>query len=293
MNGFINVLKAPGVTSSTVVSLIRHITNMKKVGHAGTLDPAAAGVLPIMLGKATKLFDYLQDEGKEYISEFVFGINTDTLDMQGKVIAENYIKITQKQIKAIIPRFIGEIKQFPPKVSAISINGRKAYDLQRQGLDFDMPEKEVFVEKIELIRKTGLNSYLFKIKCSKGTYIRSLCRDIASYFNTYGYVNYLNRIKSGYFDIKEAHSIEDLRKTAIDKILIPIDKPIEYMQRADLDSCFKKELINGIKIQYNKKLDSVFRVYLNEIFIGLGRPERNNKIQYIKVFKRLVDEEDI
>lgn len=293
MNGFINLLKTPGITSSTAVSIIKRTYNLKKVGHAGTLDPGAAGVLPIMIGKATKLFDYLQDDKKEYIAEFVFGIDTDSLDMQGEITARNDINVTKEDIENILPKFLGKIKQYPPRVSAISINGKKAYELQRKGIDFEVPEKEVTIFNIELIRKTANNSFLFKIACSKGTYIRSLGRDIACELNTYAYVNYLLRTKSSCFKIENSFSIEDIKEISLDNVLTPIDKPIEHIQRIQINEDQVEKIIYGIKFPYAEKLDTTFRVYSKELFLGMGRPEIHNDIQYIKVYKRLFEEKDI
>ena len=292
MKGFINVLKAPGITSSTVVSIIRYIIGIKKVGHAGTLDPAACGVLPVMIGSAVKLFDYLADEKKEYISEFVFGIDTDTLDMQGKIIKKCDKKIIKSQVLDILPNYKGCIKQLPPKVSAISINGKKAYNLHRQGIEFEILAREITINKFELIRQTKINSFLFKISCSKGTYIRSLCRDIAGSLNTCGYVNYINRTKSGCFHLENAYSIEELRNLDFNKIIIPIDYPINYMNRADIEKKDLKRLLNGVKIDYNRPLNDVNRVYYNNIFIGLGRKELSDNIKYLKIFKKLVNDEE-
>ncbi len=293
MNGFINLLKTPGITSSTAVSIIKRTYNLNKVGHAGTLDPGAAGVLPIMIGKATRLFDYLQDEKKEYISEFVFGTDTDTLDMQGKITAQNSVEVSEERLNSILHEFMGEIKQFPPRVSAISINGKKAYELQRAGVDFEVPEKKVTIFELEVIKKTSHNSYMMKIVCSKGTYIRSLCRDIAARLDTYGFINYLLRTKSSTFEIENSYSIEDLKKKPIKEVLVPIDKPISYMPKIILGQEHLKSIIVGTQISYEDKLENIFRVYLDEKFVGLGRPEKNNNIQYIKVFKRLIEEKDI
>jgi tRNA pseudouridine55 synthase len=190
-------------------------------------------------------------------------------------------------------RFIGTIKQYPPRVSAISINGKKAYELQRTGVDFEVPEKEITVYSIELIRKTASNSFMLKIACSKGTYIRSLCRDIAAKMDTYGYINYLFRTKSSSFDINDSISVEEIKAKPIDEVIIKIDKPIEYMPEIVLSDKYIKNVITGTKIPYKGTLKDVFRVYLNEKFVGLGRPEKDSDIQYIKVFKRLIDEKDI
>ena len=289
MNGFINLLKTPGITSSTAVSIIKKTYNIKKVGHAGTLDPGAAGVLPIMINRATRLFDYLQDENKEYISEFVFGTDTDTLDMQGNVLVHNDVEVTRDLLEKIIPQFLGVIRQRPPKVSAVNINGKKAYKLQRENADFEIPEKEVTISSIDFIRKTDHNSFLLKIECSKGTYIRSLCRDMAKTLGTYGYINYLLRTKSSGFSIQNALSVEALRETPLEKALIPIDAPISHIPRADIKKKHLKKAKNGLSVPCEKDLDELSRVYCDGDFIGLGRKIIIDDTQNIKIFKRLTE----
>jgi tRNA pseudouridine55 synthase len=222
----------------------------------------------------------------------VFGIDTDSLDMQGKIINTKECDITEQQIIKILPQFLGKIKQYPPKVSALSINGVKAYELQRRGVEFDVPQREVTIYYIEVIRKTGHNRFLFKIGCSKGTYIRSICRDMASILDTYAYISYLNRTKNGYFNIDEGYSIEELREMDIKSALIPIDKPIQHLDRADIAQNDLKKAVNGMTVFTSKEYNTPFRVYCNDIFIGLGRQEIYNDKKYIKVFKRLADEED-
>ncbi len=289
MIGFLNVLKTPGITSSTVVSVVRHILGMKKVGHAGTLDPAACGVLPIMIGKATKLFDYLDNQGKQYISEFKFGIETDTFDMQGKIVDTDDCDISIDKINKVLHLFIGKIQQIPPKVSAISINGQKAYKMQRKGIDFDIPAREVEIYNIEVIRKTNDNEFLFKVDCSKGTYIRSLCRDIAKELKTIGYITYLNRTRSDYFDIKDAYSLESLRETDISKILIPEDRPIDHLPRYDFDDNSKRLLSNGVKIESNIDDDRIFRLYNRDKFFGIAKNIKRDNIRLVKIIKSFND----
>ena len=292
MNGFINVLKAPGITSSTVVTLLRYILKMKKIGHAGTLDTAACGVLLVMIWIATKLFDYLDQDGKEYISEFVFGIETDTLDMQGQITNKNSLSITKEDIQGVIKNFVGSIDQFPPKVSAIQIDGRKAYNLQRQGIEFEVPKRNINIKSIELIRKTGPNRFLLKVACSKGTYIRSLCRDIANTLGTFGYINYLIRIKNSYFTIDSAHSIEYLRSIDAKSVIIPIDEPIDYMDKIDIHKKYFNQLINGVKIDISGQHQDIFRVYCNQHFIGLGKQELIDNTYKLRIIKRLYEQEE-
>ena len=289
MNGFINLLKTPGITSSTAVSIIKKTYHLKKVGHAGTLDPGAAGVLPIMINRATRLFDYLQDETKEYISEFVFGTDTDTLDMQGIILAHNDVSVSEQQLKDTIPKFLGTISQRPPKVSAVNIDGKKAYKLQRENAEFEIPEKQVTIHSIEFMRQTGANSFLLKISCSKGTYIRSLCRDIAQEFGSYGYVNYLLRTKSSGFHLENAMSVEQLRETPLERALTSIDAPIGHIPRTEIKKSYLLKAKNGLAVPCEEITDGVMRVYCDNDFIGLGKSLISDDAQTIKIFKRLTD----
>ena len=213
--GVVSVLKPPGMTSSDVVVDIRRIFGERRVGHTGTLDPAAAGVLPICIGRATRLFDYLVDKEKEYIAEIRFGAETDTEDACGTVIAESSRMVSKAELEKILPDFIGEIEQVPPIYSSLSVNGVKMYKLARNG-SVTAPAEErrrrIRVFLLETICELEQNSFLIRIRCSKGTYVRSLCRDIGRALGCCAYMPFLLRTASGTFDISEAHTIAELKE---------------------------------------------------------------------------------
>ncbi|MBR4018927.1 MAG: tRNA pseudouridine(55) synthase TruB, partial [Clostridia bacterium] len=173
LEGVVNVLKPPGLTSSDVVSDIRHIFGMKRVGHTGTLDPGAAGVLPICIGRATRLFDYLVDKEKEYIGEIAFGIATDTQDSYGEAVECMDAVVTEEMVKAVLPLFTGLQNQTAPLYSALSVGGKKMYKLAREGVEVERKVREINVPALELITQTAPNRYLVRIVCSKGTYVRT------------------------------------------------------------------------------------------------------------------------
>lgn len=178
MEGIVNVLKPPGMTSSNAVADVRHLFDMKRVGHTGTLDPGAAGVLPICLGRATRLFDYLVDKEKEYYAEVAFGCATDTQDSYGTVIACGEGIVRMEKLQAVLPAFIGEIEQVAPMYSAVCVDGKRLYQLAREGAEEIRKTRRVLVHALESVAQTGENRFLLRVQCSKGTYVRTLCHDI-------------------------------------------------------------------------------------------------------------------
>lgn len=274
MNGFLNILKPTGMTSSNVVGRVRYALNMKKVGHAGTLDPGAVGVLPIMLGRATRLFDYLNMDTKRYLAEYTFGKHTDTLDAEGEVLAQCNIVPTLEQIQAVIPSFCGTIEQIPPRVSAISINGVRAYDLARKGGDFEIQPRQVTIHQYHVMRQTDDRSFFFDIECSKGTYIRSLCRDMSTELNTYAYISYLSRIQSGYFHLDDALTLEELDQYCADgtinEYVHPLDAPLQHIPSTTIDNQQFQSVIHGVVVSHEHDSCPLTRVYYQDTFIGLG-----------------------
>lgn len=201
MNGVININKPEGITSQQVVNKIKKILLCKKVGHLGTLDPAGAGVLPITLGRATKLFDYFSEKIKKYRAVFVFGKETDTLDSTGYVINQSNNIPNIEQIRQVCLTMIGDIEQLPPKFSAKHINGVRAYELARENIEFEIKAKKITIYSIDVISQISNNSFLFEIACSTGTYIRSICRDLAYKLNTYAYMPLIIRTTMGKFNL--------------------------------------------------------------------------------------------
>ncbi len=287
MNGYLNILKPTGMTSSNVVSRVKYILKIKKAGHAGTLDPMAVGVLPVMLGKATKMFDYLNLDRKIYAAEFTFGVSTDTSDAEGSVTEESSVIPDKQSIEEKINReFLGSIMQRPPKVSAVSINGKRAYSLARAGAEFEIASRKVEIFSFDLIRRSGEKSFLFRIECSKGTYIRSLCTDLAKRLDTCAYVSFLSREKSGFFEINDSITLEQLEKAMqnneVDKYLVVLDEPISSMPQAHVPIDKQNIINNGGNIKADMDDTENIRVYCGGDFIGIGQIENG----YLKIKKK-------
>lgn len=273
-NGFVNVLKAPGITSHDIVSHLRKVYGLKKIGHAGTLDPAAAGVLPIALGKATRMLEYMDDVDKSYKAEVTFGFTTDTGDDTGKVLGviEDYTMPSAEKVKEALEIFRGEIKQRPPMYSAIRINGEKAYNLARKNIEVEMPERTVFIYDIKFQEMTK-NGFIFEVKCSKGTYIRTLCMDIGKYLGIPTVMSFLIRTHVGAFKLAEAVTTEEIGLLP-QKALLPVDFPIQHLAKYMISD---KE---AIMIKQGKKIivaedklieDKFIRLYTDKEFAGIGR----------------------
>ena len=226
INGWLVVDKPAGIGSTQVVGQVRHLLNAAKVGHCGTLDPFATGVLPIAVGEATKLVPYVTDGDKEYEFTLKFGATTDTLDCDGTII-QNGGRIPDKpEISEVLPQFVGEIAQIPPAYSAIKIGGQRAYDLARRGENVSIPERKVQIYALELLDMPTTDSVNCRVRCSKGTYVRTLGADIAKRLGTIGYLQKLRRTKCGNFDLRQKILLENLKNieyvTERQKVLLPV-----------------------------------------------------------------------
>ena len=286
--GIINVLKPPGMTSHDVVSFIRRTFGLKKVGHAGTLDPAAAGVLPVFLGNATRLIEYSTEAEKSYRAELTFGYATDTGDDTGKIIktASEPCFPAVDNIAAAFKALTGEIEQVPPMYSAIKIEGVRLYELARKGVEITRPSRKVFISSIELVNMEP-PAILFDVTCSKGTYIRTLCADIGEKAGCPAVMSFLVRTRVGSFTISEALTLEEISELK-EKALLPADYAIKFMPEIILDDSVAKAFGNGLGIKQDLLPQSNFyRVYNREkVFIGIGEKNFSNNWLYpIKVFK--------
>ena len=266
--GFLNVNKKKGMTSSRVVGKVKGILRAQgisgvKVGHTGTLDPDGEGVLPIAIGRATRLFDYFSEKTKIYYTEFVFGKSTDTLDASGTVIEESCVMPTEADILAVIPSLTGDIDQIPPAYSAKSVDGRRAYDLAREGKEFELRSRRVRIDAIEycgVCGEGGEKAHAFRVTCGGGTYIRSIARDMAKALGTCGYMRYIRRERSGEFRIADAYTLEELEAGIADKI-IPVEAVLKEFKRYDCPQEDARKALNGVKTSPAGMPEGVFRLY--------------------------------
>ena len=247
--GILAINKPKDWTSFDVVNRIKHILKIKRVGHLGTLDPLATGVLLVTMGKATKLFDFFQEKTKAYIAKFEFGYETETLDIVGKVIDETNIIPNIDQIKNVIGDFIGKIAQIPPRYSAKNINGKRAYELARSNIDFELNPKIVSIYEIKILDYTK-NVLTLYIKCGSGTYIRSICRDLASKLNSYATMIDLIRTNVGTVGLNDCVDIRELNENNIFDYIIKLDNLID-IPTIKLNSNQTFRLLNGQIIQTN------------------------------------------
>ncbi|MCL2373232.1 MAG: tRNA pseudouridine(55) synthase TruB [Defluviitaleaceae bacterium] len=224
--GFLNVYKEPGYTSHDVVAILRKLLGQKSIGHTGTLDPAAEGVLPICLGRATKFADYLQAEDKVYVADLILGVATDTYDISGEVLARGEIP-AGVDVEGIIKSFEGEYMQVPPMYSAIKVEGKKLYELARKGVTVERKARLVTIHGIEILGKID-GGYRIEVACSKGTYIRSLCADIGAAVGCGGAMGKLVRAKSGRFNAEDAVKLDELKNGLLNEKIIPVEKMLEY-----------------------------------------------------------------
>ena len=279
MDGIIVVNKPKGCTSHDVVYKVKKITG-EKVGHTGTLDPNATGVLPLLIGKGTLLSKYLINHDKTYEVTLQLGEKTDTADSEGNVIEQKEIEtkiFNEDNIKNVLDSFIGKHKQIPPMYSAIKVNGKKLYEYARKKEKVEVPPRNIEIYNIKLIKLIQNNNEIqFEVSCSKGTYIRSLCEDIAERINTVGYMKDLKRIQVGEFSIDEAVTINELEQVndinkIKEKYLISIEDYFNNNKELLLNEIKLKKFVNGVKLKYDNLEDGLYRIYdNNKNFIGLG-----------------------
>lgn len=292
MNGVINIYKNTGMTSFDVVAMVRRVAKMKKVGHTGTLDPAASGVLPVCLGKATKIIDYIMENKKVYRVNLKLGMVTDTYDLEGEVLREEDAShITKDEILNCINSFVGTIDQVPPMYSALKQNGVRLYELARQGIEVHREARKITIYSIENIKIESNDNIQMDVCCSKGTYIRSLCYDIGEKLNVGATMTALERIQNGTFTKEEAINIEDLTEELLEKHIISIEKALDSFEKITVNEKFGKLLRNGVKVfdnrMYNEEVEfnKLYRVYEdNGVFLGLGkRDEKGFKLEKLLI----------
>lgn len=284
MDGIIIINKGKNYTSNDVVSIVKKITK-SKVGHTGTLDPNATGVLPLLIGNATKISKYLINHDKEYEVVLQLGIRTETADVEGKVIEEKEVTaemLNKDNIEEKLQQFIGKQEQIPPIYSAIKVNGKKLYEYARRGQEVELKPRQIEIYSIQLLSINEKEKQIsFKVKCSKGTYIRSLCEDISKKLGTVGYMKELNRLQVGEFYIKDAVTISEMKEKIEAgnlESIITIEEIFKNNPQIQLEQEQIEPYINGVKIN-TEKTNGVYRIYKPDgTFIGLGIIE-NSKLK--------------
>ena len=270
LDGVIIINKPKGFTSHDVVNVLRKKLNIKKIGHTGTLDPNATGVLPVLIGKATKISKYLIEHKKTYIATIILGKKTDTGDLDGNIIEDDKtIKaLEENKIKEILEDFIGKQNQIPPMYSAIKVKGKKLYEYAREGKKVDIKPREIEIYYMEF-KKYQNNEITFEVECSKGTYIRTLCEDIAKKLGTIGCMKELQRVKVDTFSIENSVPLENLDDINLKEKIITIEKIFLDKLQINLNDRKLELFLNGVQLTYELE-DGLYRIYNNNKFIGLG-----------------------
>lgn len=278
MNGIIIINKPKNLTSNNVVNKVKHILN-SKVGHTGTLDPNATGVLPLLLGDGTKFSKYLINHDKKYRATLKLGIKMSTADVEGEVIEQKDVDdniFKKEMLEEVLKTFIGKQTQVPPIYSAIKVDGKKLYDYARKGIKVEVPSREIEIYGINLVDFNKEDkTIVFDVECSKGTYIRSLCEDIAEKLNTVGYMLDLDRLIVGDFKIEDSVTIEELEENAdnsdwLSNHIISAEDIMEKYPRIDIPTKKLDLFLNGVKLDVENKEDGVYKVYCNDVFLGSG-----------------------
>ena len=270
MDGIIVINKEKEYTSHDVVAKLKKKLNISKVGHTGTLDPNATGVLPILIGKGTKFSKYLINHDKIYEVELELGKKTDTADIEGKVIEEKNVdeKYIKENLLQVLESFVGKQEQIPPMYSAIKKDGKKLYEYARAGEKVEIEPRKIEIYKIDL-NKYDKNIISFVVSCSKGTYIRSLCEDIVEKLNTLGYMKNLKRLQVGKFNIKDAVYIDDIDLKNVNDYLITLEEILRGIPCINLDEKKLKLFLNGVQLTDNN-IDGLYKIYVANKFIGTG-----------------------
>ncbi len=295
MNGILNVIKPPGMTSFDVVAHLRGLLVTRKIGHTVTLDPLAVGVLPVCAGNATRAIEFLMEKDKHYRAELTLGITTDTQDAAGAVISSREPACTDEEIKAAAASFTGRYPQLPPMYSALRVEGKRLYELARSGVEIDRQPRDVAVHSITVldIERTDRVKVLLDIHCSKGTYIRTLCADIGDRLGCGGHMSFLLRKQAGPFHISEAFTLEELSRRKSDGTLqgalSGVETVFEDYAALTLDEGADRKFRNGVPVPIapdGRRNGELMRVYNPEgVFAALGTVKKSEDGTYLKVKK--------
>ena len=272
MNGIIIINKSKGYTSHDIVAKVKKITG-EKVGHTGTLDPLATGVLPLLIGKGTLCSKYLMNHDKTYTVVLKLGIKKSTGDAEGDILQQEVVDekiLDENNVKIVLESFLGEQEQIPPIYSAIKVNGKKLYEYARKGQQVEIQPRKITIYDIQLLKIDKANLEIqFEVSCSKGTYIRSLCEDIAEKMGTIGYMKELQRTRVGTFTIDQSILLEDLNEENVEEHIITVENLFKDLKNIDLNEKKLQLFLNGVKLSFNLK-DGIYKIYSNQQFIGIG-----------------------
>ena len=295
LNGIINIYKEKGFTSHDVVAKMRGICRQKKIGHTGTLDPDATGVLPVCLGCGTKLCDMLTDKDKEYVTELLLGVTTDTQDITGQVLTQNAVEVSEDQVKEAVMSFQGDYMQVPPMYSALKVNGKKLYELARAGKEVERQARPVKILDLEIL-EMNLPVVKIRVACSKGTYIRTLCADIGDKLGCGGTMQSLMRTKVGVFELGKAVTLAELEQirdtVGLESLLYPVESAFEECPSLHVKPEFQKLLDNGNAFYPNQTIEKItypegmwVKVYGQDRFYGVfAYDPANRRYKPVKMF---------
>lgn len=281
MQGLILLNKPEGITSFSAVAKIKWLAGEKRVGHTGTLDPLATGVLPIFLGRATALAGILLDADKSYTATVKLGVTTDSFDITGNILSEQAVNVTEEQLEAALEQFRGNIKQIPPMYSALKKNGVRLYELARQGKTVEVEARDVKISRLELLELNG-DTFKIAVDCSKGTYIRSLCRDIGEHLGCGATMTALVRTATSGFSIKDTVSLDELTKENITDYIKPEETALSYLREVNVTEKQAIRFSNGGQLSYERlknadfKAGELLRVKHNNVFLGVGYADNEN-----------------
>lgn len=290
MNGFLNVNKPTGRTSSDAVVYVRkRLPRGTSVGHGGTLDPEASGVLPVCVGSATRLFDYIIDKQKTYVARLKLGVETETQDATGAVTGVRPVAAGPEDVRQAVRAFIGDIEQVPPMYSALKRDGQRLYKLARRGEAVALEPRRCRVDDIEYLGAEGEDVHLLRVRCGKGVYIRTLCHDIGRALGCGGHMQTLERTAAGIFKIEEALSLEDIERLhqagGLEEALLPLDAPLGHLPEVRVGERCRHAVLNGNPLRASwldrpaPECEAV-RVYLEDRFAGIGAPQPDGSVRF-------------
>ncbi len=292
-DGILNLYKEEGMTSHDVVQMVRHALHMRRVGHSGTLDPMATGVLPVLVGRATRLGEYVSGAGKSYLAALTFGVETDTLDRTGTIVRScSKTRFSREEVEEALSHFHGTIEQRVPAYSAVKVNGKKLYEYARAGIEVERPVRQVTIDRMELVQLQEDQAVIF-CHCSKGTYIRQLIADLAESLGTLAVMTALERTSVGSFTVEDALPVSVLKQMSSDELssrLVPMDQAVKHFPFLQVDYPSALRLQQGQKLFRDEAEQEWIRVYTGSVFLGIGTVQRNEEGRsYLKLKKGMAD----